>query len=174
MNNINYTLMNELGLGNVDISIFFIVLAAVCVILFGITVFLLVTVIKMKARYKKFMTGKNGKNLEKDIIALHEDNNIIKTMTEKNKDDISSLNKRFKSAYQKVGLVKYDAFNQMGGNLSFCIALLDGKENGFILNSVHSSEGCYSYSKEIKHGECDISLGAEEQKALEMAKEVIS
>lgn len=73
------------------------------------------------------------------------------------------------SAYQKMGLVKYDAFNQMGGQLSFSLALLDENNNGFIINSVHSSEGCYSYTKEIKLGQCVIDLGAEEAEALAMA-----
>ena len=57
----------------------------------------------------------------------------------------------------------------MGGQLSFCIALLDENNNGFVMNSVHSTDGCYSYTKTIQEGECDISLGDEEQKALEMA-----
>ena len=73
------------------------------------------------------------------------------------------------STFQKVGIVKYDAFQQMGGKLSFSLALLDQNNNGFILNSVHSSEGCYSYTKEIKNGECAISLGSEEEKALDIA-----
>ena len=63
----------------------------------------------------------------------------------------------------------YDAFNQMGGQLSFCLALLDENNNGFIINSVHSTEGCYSYTKEIKGGECSISLGKEEEEALLIA-----
>ena len=73
------------------------------------------------------------------------------------------------SAYQKMGLVKYDAFNQMGGQLSFSLVLLDENNNGFIINSVHSSEGCYSYTKEIKLGQCAIDLGAEEAEALSIA-----
>jgi hypothetical protein len=68
-----------------------------------------------------------------------------------------------------MGLVKYDAFNQMGGQLSFSLALLDENNNGFIINSVHSSEGCYSYTKEIKLGQCAIDLGAEEAEALSIA-----
>ena len=68
-----------------------------------------------------------------------------------------------------AGLVKYDAFNQMGGQLSFSLALLDENNNGFIINSVHSSEGCYSYTKEIKLGQCAIDLGAEEAEALSIA-----
>ena len=65
--------------------------------------------------------------------------------------------------------MKYDAFSQMGGQLSFSLALLDENDNGFILNSVHSTEGCYTYTKEIKHGECSIELGDEEKKALNIA-----
>ena len=74
-----------------------------------------------------------------------------------------------KNTFQKVGLVKYDAFQEMGGKLSFSLALLNRKNNGFVLNSVHSSDGCYTYTKEIKEGKSDISLGEEEEQALMMA-----
>ena len=73
------------------------------------------------------------------------------------------------STFQKVGIIKYDAFNQMGGKLSFSLALLNENDDGFILNSVHSSDGCYSYTKIIKNGKCDINLGEEEKQALDMA-----
>ena len=93
----------------------------------------------------------------------------MKDQSEKNRKDIRTLYKKMESAYQKLGIVKYDAFNQMGGKLSFCLALLDENNNGFVLNSVHSTDGCYSYTKTIKNGECRLDLGKEEQKALEKA-----
>jgi hypothetical protein len=68
-----------------------------------------------------------------------------------------------------MGLVKYDAFNQMGGQLSFCLALLDENNNGFLMNSVHGAESCYTYMKEIKNGENNLSLSPEETEALAMA-----
>lgn len=58
--------------------------------------------------------------------------------------------KKHELSFQKFGIVKYDAFQQMGGQLSFSLVLLNENDNGFIINSVHSTEGCYSYSKEIK------------------------
>ena len=73
------------------------------------------------------------------------------------------------TAYQKRGLIKYDAFQQMGGQLSFSLALLDENNTGFIINSVHSTEGCYSYTKEIRNGTSAIDLSAEEAEALAMA-----
>ena len=66
--------------------------------------------------------------------------------------------------------MRYDAFNQMGGQLSYSLVLLDENNNGFIVNSVHSTEGCYSYSKEIRNGDSNISLSTEEEEALAIAK----
>lgn len=62
----------------------------------------------------------------------------------------------------------------MGGKLSFALAMLDGKNTGFVLNAMHSREGCYTYIKEIIKGESYIPLGAEEKKALEQAMQIIS
>lgn len=115
------------------------------------------------------MSWKDGASLEQDIAGLYEDNKFLKTSVDKNKKDIRTLYKRMENAYQKMGIVKYDAFNQMGGQLSFSLALLDENNNGFIINSVHSTEGCYSYTKEIKNGESSISLGKEEEEALATA-----
>lgn len=76
-----------------------------------------------------------------------------------------------KFTFQKVGLVKYDAFHEMGGKLSFSLALLNETNDGFVLNAVHSREGCYTYIKEIVGGNSIIVLAEEEQEALDMAKE---
>lgn len=124
---------------------------------------------KLKKRLDKFVLGRDGASLEQDIAGLYEDNKFLKTSADKNKKDIRTLYKRMENAYQKMGIVKYDAFNQMGGQLSFSLALLDENNNGFIINSVHSTEGCYSYTKEIKNGESSISLGKEEEEALATA-----
>jgi len=165
----NNSFLNGIGLGNLDMGIVVIVMLVIIIVLLIISITNICSINKMKKTYKKFMQGKNSKSLEQEIIGLFEDNKFIKNAIEKNKKDIRVLYKNFESAFQKIGIVKYDAFNQMGGQLSFCLALLDENNNGFILNSVHSTEGCYSYTKEIKHGECRISLGDEEKQALEMA-----
>ena len=165
----NYNLLSEIGLGNFDLTYLFIGMFVLILILGIMIIVQLVKFDKLSKRYKKFMGGKNAKSLEKDIVGLYEDNKFLKTSMEKNKKDIQTLYRKFGRAFQKVGIVKYDAFSQMGGQLSFSLALLDENDNGFILNSVHSTEGCYSYTKEIKQGECSISLSEEEVKALELA-----
>ena len=76
-----------------------------------------------------------------------------------------------KFGFQKYGLIKYDAFQEMGGKLSFSLAMLNEKNDGFVLNAVHSREGCYTYVKEIIDGNSIITLAEEEQQALDAALE---
>lgn len=162
-------IFESMGIGGIDIGYLFIGMAVCILILLILLIVQISKAAKLKKRMDKFMTGKDGKSLEKDIVGLYEDNKFLKINVDKNKKDIRTLYKNMESAFQKVGIVKYDAFRQMGGQLSFSLALLDENNNGFVLNSVHSTEGCYTYTKEIKNGECSISLGEEEQKALSMA-----
>lgn len=168
----NYNLLDEIGLGNIDLTYLFIGVFVAILLLLIIVIVLFVNLDRLSKKYKKFMGGKNAKSLEKDIMGLYEDNKLIKASMEKNRKDIDNLYRKLESAFQKIGIVKYDAFNQMGGQLSFSLALLDENDNGFIINSVHSAEGCYSYTKVVKNGLCDISLGDEEKKALDMAMDL--
>lgn len=166
------TFLNQIGLGGFDLGYLFVGLIVLAVLVLILIILLIVQMnktAKLKKRLDKFVLGKDGLSLEQDIIGLFEDNKFLKNSAEKNKKDIRTLYKRMETAYQKMGLVKYDAFNQMGGQLSFSLALLDENNNGFIINSVHSTEGCYSYTKEIRNGESSITLGSEEAEALAIA-----
>ena len=168
----NSTFLNEIGLGYFDLGYLLAVVAVLAVLILILLILLIVQMTKVKnlrQRLDKFVLGKDGESLEEDIANLYEDNKLLKTNVENNKKDIRILYKKLESAYQKSGLIKYDAFSQMGGQLSFSLALLDENNNGFIINSVHSVEGCYSYTKEIKNGECSLELGKEEAEALAIA-----
>ena len=71
--------------------------------------------------------------------------------------------------YQKMGIVKYDAFREMSGKLSYALALLDKNNDGIMINSMYSREGCYSYVKDIINGESSINMSEEEKEALNIA-----
>lgn len=162
-------LLDSMGLGFFDIAYILIGMTAFILILLILSIVQMVQLSKLKKRYEKFMSGKDAKSLEQEIMSICEDNNFLKTATDRNKKDIRKLFYNMEYTFQKCGIVKYDAFRQMGGKLSFSLALLNKKNDGFIINSVHSSEGCYSYTKEVRDGKCDISLGEEEAQALRMA-----
>ena len=130
------------------------------------TIVLLVKTNKLTKKYKRFMKGENAKSLENDIIEMFERQVEIEETLSKNSEDIKLLYKKFKKAFQKVSLTKYDAFKQMGGQLSYCLVMLDENNDGFIINSVHGADGCYSYTKEIRKGKSSIALSNEEQQTL--------
>ena len=117
------------------------------------------------------MSGKNARNLEKTLIERLDQVDALLDANAANEKNIRILFNKMKFTFQKVGLVKYDAFNEMGGKLSFSLALLNEKNDGFVMNAVHSREGCYTYVKEIIDGNSIIVLSPEEQEALDMAKE---
>ena len=165
----NNYFFKSIGLENIDIGILIVALVEIILFLIILNIVNIHSISKLKKKYDKFMLGKNAESLENEITDLFEDNKFIKNSIEKNKKDIHALYRKFESSLQKVGIIKYDAFDQIGGKLSFCMALLDENNNGFILNSVYGAEGCYTYTKEIKNGNCETSLGQEEEKALSIA-----
>ena len=143
-------------------------LAAFCVILFILTVVNMAKTSKLRKKYEAFMMGKDAKSLEETLVTRLSQVDKLISANEKN---IRKMFDNMKFTFQKVGLVKYDAFNEMGGKLSFSLAMLNESDNGFVLNAVHSREGCYTYIKEIIDGNSIITLAEEEQEALKMAKE---
>lgn len=143
------------------------------VMVIGLLIFLIVLMMKyneLNVSYRIFMKGRKAESLEEEIGTLFTEIATMKQQTDKNRKDIKKIIDNLRECYQRVGIVKYDAFKEMGGKLSFSVALLNDNETGFIINSIHSSEGCYVYTKEITNGDCAITLGEEEKKALMLAK----
>ena len=141
-----------------------------------LTIILLIVVIvcifKIKRLYRSydyFMRGKDAETLEDIIIDHIHDIQELKSQDRAKKDQIRINNKNMRASFQKFGMVRYNAFKGMGGNLSFAFALLDYTNTGFIMNSVHSREGCYLYLKAVDRGQTEILLGNEEKEALEQA-----
>lgn len=146
-------------------------LAGVVIILLIMIIINMVQTSKLKKKYKKFMSGKNAKSLEDTLIKRLDQVDSLMEANSANEKSINQIFKDMKFTFQKIGLVKYDAFNEMGGKLSFSLALLNQTNDGFVLNAVHSREGCYTYIKEIVDGNSIIVLAEEEQEALKMAME---
>lgn len=156
----------------IDIGYVVIGMAGVILILF---IMLLVTMIRdhgLRKRYKQFMCGENGKSMEKAILDKFQSIDVLEDDVKSINKELESINAQLITAYQKIGIVKYDAFKEIGGRLSFVLVLLTAEDNGFIINSMHSTkEGCYTYAKEVVNGEVSVILSEEEQLALDEAKQ---
>lgn len=162
----NSKILAKIGLDPAYIFLFLIILV---IVLFVLYVNLSLKYDRLKVAYASFMKGKDGKNLEESLLEKFSEIDAVVRITKQNRQEVKECTKKFNNTIQKVGIVKYDAFNEMGGKLSFSIALLDGKNNGYIMNAMHSREGCYTYMKEIVGGESYVELSEEESEALDRA-----
>lgn len=115
----NNYFFKSIGLENIDIGILIVALVVIILFLIILNIVNIRSISKLKKKYDKFMLGKNAESLENEITDLFEDNKFIKNSIEKNKKDIHALYRKFESSLQKVGIIKYDAFDQIGGKLSF-------------------------------------------------------
>ena len=146
-------------------------LSALVVIMFIIQIINMVQIGKLKKKYNVFMKGKDAKSLEDTLIKrLNQVDKLIEANAA-NEQNIKKIFNNMKSTFQKFGLVKYNAFHEMGGKLSFSLALLNETDDGFVMNAVHSREGCYIYIKEIVGCKSIFVIADEEQEALKMAKD---
>lgn len=153
----------------IDPAYIFLFIVVLIVILFILYVNLTIKYNRLQSTYNTFMKGRNGKNLEESLREKFGEIDSILKYTKQNRIDIKELSKKLEKNFQKTGIVKYDAFNEMGGKLSFAVALLDSNNNGWIMNAMHSREGCYTYIKEIVKGESYVELAEEEAEALDKA-----
>ena len=142
------------------------VMAILLVALLTTTIILLVKIGKLTKKYNAFMKGSDGHTLESTILNRFKEIDILKDETNYISEKLNIACETLVTAYQKIGIVKYDAFKEMGGKLSFSLCLLDDENNGFILTSMHTREGCYTYVKEIIKGESFVVLATEERRAL--------
>jgi len=109
---------------------------------------------------------KEPENLEEVLSQFKKLENNFETLSQ----ELENLKKESKFSVQKVGIVRFNPFSEVGSDQSFSIALLDGNDNGEVITSLSPREGNRVYGKPIKGGTSEYSLSEEEKKAIEMAK----
>lgn len=125
---------------------------------------------KLKTKYIKFMNGLSGVNIEAVLDdCLEKVNGII----DKNKEielQINSIERNMYYCVQKVGVVRYNAFDNVGSDLSFSIALMDNNDDGLVISSLYSRDSSSTYAKPVLNSKSRYALSAEEIKAIDVAK----
>lgn len=124
----------------------------------------------LRKRYMAFMSKSDGRSLEDAFQKKFANMDFINEKLNEVDSRLNGIDENLLRTYQKIGIVKYDAFKEIGGTLSFVLTLLTKDNDGFILNSMHSnSEGCYTYIKEVRSGKVFVTLSEEESQSLEQA-----
>lgn len=158
-------IINTIGMNNIiiiSIAINFILLIAFLVVSAKVS--------KLNKKYKEFMQKLgNGKNIEEDL-----ENYMYRVeRVEKQNGEINSvikgLDKDLKKCIRKIGIVRYNAFKDVGSDLSFTLALLDENDDGVVLNGIYSREMSNIYAKPVEKGKSSYTLSEEEQEAIKKA-----
>lgn len=126
---------------------------------------------KLKAKYYRFM---NGLSDDTNIEGILEDClDKVKQASEKNRDleyQINEIQRNMYYCIQKVSVVRYNAFDDVGSDLSFSIALLDHNDDGMVISSLYARDSSSTYAKPVTGGKSKYALSAEELKAIDIAK----
>ena len=124
---------------------------------------------KLKKRYNKLVLGVDGINIEDLLIKNGEEIDGLRDDVRELNKELDSTNTKLTFAIQKVGFIRYNAFADMGSELSFSIVFLDNFLNGFVLTSIYGREQSTCYAKPIKNGKSIYPLSAEEMQAIDRA-----
>ena len=146
------------------------VLWGAIVFLLIIIIYLLVALNDIKTRQSNMMRGASGASLEEIITKNVADIKSIKENITNIEKDIRDLNARLQKAFAKFGAMRFSAFDNVGGDQSFALALLDAEDNGVIISSLKGRDGANVYLKTVEKGKADISLMSEEITVLKEAK----
>ena len=141
-------------------------LAGIVLLLFIFDIIQFVKISGLKKRIYDLTEGSEG-SLEDKIAEKFAQITEIREAQDKNSRDIDMIFRKLKKTYQKSAVYRYDSLADMGGQLSSVIVMLDEKNDGFLINSVHSTTaGTYTYVKKVTGGKTDIELAEEESIAL--------
>ena len=148
----------------------------IIIILLILTVYLLIRNVnsnmrlsRLERRYKVFMKGSDAQSLEKVFVRKFAQIDRLYEAKDQHDHELLFIKKNLDKMFSKYGVEKYDAFDDVGGKLSFALALLDKDNTGLILNAVHSRDNCFLYLKEIVKDESYVMLSQEEVEALRKA-----
>lgn len=124
---------------------------------------------KLTSRYKTLVANDSGLNIEEILLNNQRDIAELREDIKQIEKQISSLEVKQSFSVQKIGFIRYDAFSDIGNELSYSIALMDSYHSGFVITSLFGRDNSVSYAKPLKNGDSRIPLSAEEQIAIDRA-----
>jgi hypothetical protein len=139
------------------------------IILILLNIFLLITFTRLKKKINFFLNGKNAENLEGSIENLIKDTALLGLNLEKISGEQKKQEKMLSSTIKKIGIVRFNPFNNTGGDQSFAIALLNSTNSGIMISSLFLREGTRIYAKPIENLKSTYPLSKEEEAAIQKA-----
>lgn len=144
-----------------------IIFGTVILIWLGILTFLFVRIL---GHYKRLLKGANEGNLEKVLEKILARQDLNKSEIDKINSKVAFLVREEKLHVQKIGMVRFNPFNETGGDNSFVLSLLNGNMDGVVVTGLHTREKTRVYAKKVERGESKYELSKDERKAINEAK----
>lgn len=145
------------------------VLTIIIILLFILVIILFKSLNKVERKYRKFMRGTNGKNIEELILKEIENIEKANENSQKALEECERLTTKIKSCAQKIAIMRYKAFENVGSDLSFSIAILDGNNDGVLITGIYGREESITYAKPVDKGISRYDLSEEEKQVLNEA-----
>ncbi|NLY17996.1 MAG: DUF4446 family protein [Clostridiaceae bacterium] len=125
---------------------------------------------RLARKYNSFMKGLSDKDVEDMMTSYLDELEKLKNKVHTNINTrIEQIEKKLPGCIQHVGMVNYNAFDNVSNDMSFSIAAMDGRKNGFVISGIYSRDFSYVYSKEIRKGKPQRELSIEEVEAMNKA-----
>jgi len=139
-------------------------------IISGIITIIILWIISIEYRLKKFFVGTNARNLEEVMNIISKDNALIKEVQSQIKTNLVNIDKRLDKSIRNVKTVRFNPFVDAGGNQSFAISFLNDEGDGVIISSLYARDRMSIFAKPINKGKSDFELTNEEKEVLEKSK----
>lgn len=136
--------------------------AFIILLLFIIIIVLFKSIGNLEKRYRRLMRGASGKNVEEVLMSRLDDIDKANESCEKALEHSLVLEEKIKECVQKVAIMRYKAFENVGSDLSFSVAILDGNNDGVVLTGIYGREESTTYAKPIDKGISRYDLSEEE------------
>lgn len=138
-------------------------------ILFVIVIWLWKELSSLKRLHKEMMMGVDGTNLEQTILKCIEKTKAVEDECSSIKKANQQISDLLQKAITRVGVIRFTAFEGMGSDLSYSVAMLDSDNNGVIFSSIFGREESRNYLKPVIDGQSTYPLSGEEEQALREA-----
>lgn len=148
-----------------------ITLAIICLMLFIMILVIVYNLSKVQKKYNQFVEGTDSKNIEQLLNECLKGNKKLDEEQKQINGKIDDIQRDLKKCIKKSGMIRFNPFEEMGGDQCFAIALLNEEDDGFVLTGILSREGSYIYAKPIENGESTYRISDEELKAIQKSKE---
>lgn len=166
--------MSDFINGILNLQFEILVLFAVCFLFLLINFIFLVSNIKktnrLKTKYNRFMNGLSDRNIEELLETCLSSTNSVSTKNKEIEFKINEIERNLIQCVQKVGIVRFNAFENVGSDLSFSIALLDNNDSGVVISGIYARDSSSTYAKPVESAKSKYTLSAEEIQAIDIAR----